>query len=88
METIDISDTITLDDDKEYVVTGKTLYDDLEYVSLLNTKDYSMKFGVLVEDQIVMLDNEEDKEIIERLLPLLLQSISLEYLKVVNKDNQ
>jgi hypothetical protein len=78
MEIIDISDTITLDDDKEYVVTGKTLYDDLEYVSLLNTKDYSMKFGVLVEDQIVMLDNEEDKEIIERLLPLLLQSISLE----------
>ncbi len=88
MEIIDISDTITLDDDKEYVVTGKTLYDDLEYVSLLNTKDYYMKFGVLVEDQIVMLDNEEDKEIIERLLPLLLQSISLEYLKVVNKDNQ
>ena len=88
METIDISDTITLDDDKEYVVTGKTLYDDLEYVSLLNTKDYYMKFGVLVEDQIVMLDNEEDKEIIERLLPLLLQSVSQEYLKVVNKDNQ
>lgn len=88
MEIIDISDTITLDDDKEYVVTGKTLYDDLEYVSLLNTKDYSMKFGVLVEDQIVMLDNEEDKEIIERLLPLLLQSVSQEYLKVVNKDNQ
>ena len=88
METIDISDTITLDDDKEYVVTGKTLYEDLEYVSLLNTKDYSMKFGVLVEDQIVMLDNEEDKEIIERLLPLLLQSVSQEYLKVVNKDNQ
>ncbi len=47
-----------------------------------------MKFGVLVEDQIVMLDNEEDKEIIERLLPLLLQSVSQEYLKVVNKDNQ
>ena len=88
MEIIDISDTITLDDDKEYVVTGKTLYDDLEYVSLLNTKDYYMKFGVLVEDQIVMLDNEEDKEIIERLLPLLLQSVSQEYLKVVNKDNQ
>ena len=88
MEIIDISDTITLDDDKEYIVTGKTLYDDLEYVSLLNTKDYSMKFGVLVEDQIVMLDNEEDKEIIERILPLLLQSVSQEYLKVVNKDNQ
>ncbi len=88
MEIIDISDTITLDDDKEYVVTGKTLYDDLEYVSLLNTKDYYMKFGVLVEDQIVMLDNEEDKEIIERLLPFLLQSVSQEYLKVVNKDNQ
>ena len=81
MEIIDISDTITLDDDKEYVVTGKTLYDDLEYVSLLNTKDYYMKFGVLVEDQIVMLDNEEDKEIIERLLPLFMKNIQDEYEK-------
>lgn len=88
METIDIKDVITLDDDKKYFVTGKTIYDDLEYLALFNTEDYSMKFGVLVEDQLVVLDNKEDKEIINELVPLFLQSITEEYIKLSKEGNK
>ena len=75
MEIVDINDTITLDDNKEYFVTGKVLYDDLEYISLFNPLDKSMEYGVLVENQIVLLNKDTDKEIIDNLLPLFLRSI-------------
>ena len=75
MEIVDINDTITLDDNKEYFVTGKVLYDDLEYISLFNPLDKSMEYGVLVENQIVLLNKDTDKEIIDNLLPLFLKSI-------------
>ena len=88
MEAIELRDTITLDDDKEYFVTGKTIYDDLEYLALFNTEDYSMKFGVLVEDQLVVLDNKEDKGIIDELIPLFLKSISQEYIELSKEENK
>lgn len=75
MEIVDINDTITLDDNKEYFVTGKVLYDDLEYISLFNPQDKTMEYGVLVENQIVLLNKDTDKEIIDNLLPLFLKSI-------------
>ncbi len=75
MEIVDINDTITIDDNKEYFVTGKVLYDDLEYISLFNPLDKSMEYGVLVENQIVLLNKDTDKEIIDNLLPLFLKSI-------------
>ncbi len=75
MEIVDINDTITLDDNKKYFVAGKILYDDLDYISLFNPEDKSMKYGVLVEDQIVVLNKDTDKGIIDNLLPLFLKSI-------------
>lgn len=81
MEIVDINDTITLDDNKKYFVAGKILYDDLDYISLFNPEDKSMKYGVLVEDQIVLLDKEGDKALIEDLFPLFMKNIQDEYEK-------
>jgi hypothetical protein len=82
MEEIEMGDSITLDDNKEYFVSGKCIFDDIDYLSLVSVDDYSLKFAALVGKQVVLLDNKEDKDIIDELVPLFLQSIAKEYMEL------
>ena len=81
MEGIEISDIITLDDDKEYMVSGKACYGKINYLYLINKDDYSMAFAAVSGNDVILLDNKNDKAIIDELIPLFLQSITKMYMK-------
>ena len=81
MNSIEISDIITLDNDKEYMVSGKTLYGNVNYLYLINTNDYSMDFAAVSGNNVILLDNKNDKTIIDELIPLFLQSITKMYME-------
>ena len=85
MEEIEIRDIITLDDNKEYFVSGRCIFDDIDYLSLVSVDDYSIKFAALVGNQVVIMDNKEDKDIIDELLPLFLQSIAKDYMELAKE---
>lgn len=70
--TIKIKDTLTLDDNNEYVVISKTNYDNRNYYYLLdkNNND-NMKFCYEDNEELVELD---DKELATKLLPLFLEA--------------
>lgn len=80
MENIEISDIITLDDDKEYIVSGKASYGNVNYLYLINKDDYSMAFAAISGNNVILLDNKVDKPIIDELIPLFLQNISKMYI--------
>lgn len=81
INSIEISDVITLDNDKAYMVSGKTLYGKVNYLYLINTNDYSMAFAAVSGNNVILLDNKKDKTIIDELIPLFLQSITKMYME-------
>ena len=87
IDKIDVHDTITLDDNKKYLVAGKALYNNVNYLFLVNTDEYSMKFGAVSGNQLIVLDNKKDKVLIEALTPLFLESVSKVYADLI-KNNE
>lgn len=76
--TINIKDTLTLDDNNEYVVVSKINYGNKSYYYLLDkNNNNNMKFCYEDNEELVELD---DKELATKLLPLFLE----EAIKEVN----
>ena len=70
--TINIKDTLTLDDNNEYVVVSKINVDDMNYFYLIDKNDNSnLKFCYQDKDELVELN---DKELVTRLLPLFVEN--------------
>ena len=70
--TINIKDTLTLDDNNEYVVVSKISVDDKNYFYLIDKNDNSnVKFCYQDNDELVELN---DKELVTRLLPLFVEN--------------
>ena len=70
--TINIKDTLTLDDNNEYVVVSKINVDDKNYFYLIDKNDNSnVKFCYQENDELVELN---DKELVTRLLPLFVEN--------------
>ena len=70
--TINIKDTLTLDDNNEYVVVSKISVDDMNYFYLIDKNDNSnLKFCYQDKDELVELN---DKELVTRLLPLFVEN--------------
>ena len=69
---INIKDTLTLDDNNEYVVVSKINDDDKNYFYLIDKNDNSnVKFCYQDNDELVELN---DKELVTRLLPLFVEN--------------
>lgn len=69
---INIKDTLTLDDNNEYVVVSKVNVDDKNYFYLIDKNDNSnVKFCYQDNDELVELN---DKELVTRLLPLFVEN--------------
>ncbi len=73
---INIKDTLTLDDNNEYVVISKIYYDNKNYYYLLdkNNND-NFKFCYEDNDELVEID---DKELTTKLLPLFVEAAQKE----------
>lgn len=69
--TINIKDTLTLDDNNEYVVVSKLNYENKNYFYLLdkNNND-NVKFCYEDNEELVEID---DKELTTKLLPLFVE---------------
>lgn len=85
---IDILDTLTLDNHVDYVVAGKAKYDEVDYLFLVNTEAYILRFAALSGDQLLMLDNKKDKGVIEKLFPLFVESASNKYTEIAIEENK
>ena len=69
---INIKDTLTLDDNNEYVVVSKVNSEDKNYFYLIDKNDNSnVKFCYQDNDELVELN---DKELVTRLLPLFVEN--------------
>ena len=69
---INIKDTLTLDDNNEYVGVSKINDDDKNYFYLIDKNDNSnVKFCYQDNDELVELN---DKELVTRLLPLFVEN--------------
>ena len=68
---INIKDTLTLDDNNEYVVISKIYYDNKNYYYLLDkNNNNNFKFCYEDNDELVEID---DKELTTKLLPLFVE---------------
>lgn len=71
---IDIKDTITLDNDKEYVVVSKANYKDKIYYFLIDINDNSnVKFCYEKSSNNALIEID-DADLIKTLLPILTES--------------
>ena len=79
----DIKDTITLDDNNEYVVVSKTAYNDETYFYIVdvNSND-SFKILKLNKDNNKLIEFEDDN-LVKNLLPLFFNETS----KIVDIDS-
>ena len=69
--TINIKDTLTLDDNNEYVVVSKINYENKNYYYLLDkNNEENVKFCYEDNEELVEID---DKELITKLLPLFVE---------------
>ena len=69
---INMKDTLTLDDNNEYVVVSKVNVDDKNYFYLIDKNDNAnVKFCYQDNDELVELN---DKELVTRLLPLFVEN--------------
>jgi hypothetical protein len=70
---IDVKDIITLSDDRDYGVVGKANYQDKTYYYLVDTINVeNVKFFLEDGSELVEI---EDKQLIQKLLPLFILSI-------------
>ena len=68
---INIKDTLTLDDENEYVVISKVYYNNKNYYYLLDKNNYSNTLLCYEEnDELVEIN---DKELTTKLLPLFVE---------------
>ena len=88
IDKIDVQDTIKLDDNKEYLVAGKALYENVNYLFLVNVKEYTMKFAALTGNQLIILNNEKDQSLIEKITPMILKSTSDSYKELLENDEE
>lgn len=69
---VNIKDTITLDDNNEYVVVSKVFYDEINYYYLIDINNCENIMFLCEDDgDLVKLEN---KELIVKLLPLFLKN--------------
>ena len=74
---INIKDTLTLDDNNEYVVVSKVNADNRNYFYLIDKNDNAnVKFCYQDNDELVELN---DKELVTRLLPLFVENVKGEF---------
>ena len=69
---IDIKDTVTLDDNNDYIVVCKALFEDKNYLYLIDIKNVeNIKFCYenIENNSLIEVD---DQELIRKLLPLFL----------------
>lgn len=66
---IEQGEILTLEDNKEYVAVATTVLDDINYVYLMDSKDYS-NFMFCAYDQTDGLYEVEDKEILGKILEI------------------
>jgi len=72
---IEIRDTITLDDKEQYVVAGKTNYQNETYYYLVCLKNkIDIKFCLADKNDVTSLTEVTDPDLIEILLPLFYES--------------
>ena len=74
---INIKDTLTLDDNNEYVVISKTNYENRNYYYLLD-KNNNENFMFCYENNNGLVE-VSDKELATKLLPLFLESTTKEF---------
>lgn len=74
---IERGEILTLEDNKEYIVVGSTILDDINYVYLMNSKDYS-NFMFCSYDQTDGLYEVEDEEILLKLLNIFNEQLSIQ----------
>ena len=76
MNRIKCGDVITLSDKNEYAVTGITNYQDNEYLYLIDiNNNRNIKFVLLNDTKVVVLNPKEDWNLISILLPRFLDSV-------------
>ena len=73
--TINIKDTLILDDDNEYVVISKIQYENIKYYYLLDKNNIKEKFCYQDKDELVELT---DKDLTTKLLPLFVEEAKKE----------
>ena len=74
---INIKDTLTLDDNNEYVVVSKVNADNRNYFYLIDKNDNAnVKFCYQDNHELVELN---DKELVTRLLPLFVENVKGEF---------
>ena len=70
---INIKDILVLDDDNEYVVVSKALYNDKTYYYIISNNDSSdFKFCYQVNDELIEI---EDDKLIKKLMPLFFNCV-------------
>ena len=73
---INIKDTLTLDDNNQYVVVSKINYDNKIYYCLINnSSNTNLKFCIEENEELVEI---VDSELIVKLLPLFIEAAKKE----------
>lgn len=72
---IEQGEILTLDDDKEYVVVASTVYEEINYVYLMDPKDYG-NFMFCAYDQTDGLYEVEDSELLDKLLHIFNEQLN------------
>lgn len=72
---IEQGEILTLEDNKEYVVVATTVLDDINYVYLMDQKDYS-NFMFCAYDQTDGLYEVEDGELLQQLLEIFNEQLN------------
>lgn len=73
---MNVKDLLTLDDDKEYTIVSKATFDGNLYLYLIDINDNkNLKICAVKQDnEGYLLDEIEDSESIQKLLPLFCES--------------
>lgn len=72
---IEQGEILTLEDNKEYVAVATTILDDINYVYLMDSKDYS-NFMFCAYDQTDGLYEVEDNELLQQLLEIFNEELN------------
>ncbi len=72
---IEQGEILTLEDNKEYVVAASTVLDDINYVYLMDSADYS-NFMFCAFDETDGLYEVEDAELLDKLLQIFNEQLN------------
>lgn len=72
---VEVGEILTLEDDKNYVAVASTILDNINYVYLMDEKDYS-NFMFCAYDQTDGLYEVEDAELLDRLLEIFNEQLA------------